>query len=50
MLGVHSDTCLRAVSGGSRREAQAVRPRPRPLLLFLDKTKAQFQKAEKKNF
>ena len=26
MLGVHSDTRMRAVSGGSRREAQGVRP------------------------
>ena len=46
MLGVHSDTCMRAVSGGSRREAQGVRPH----LLFLDQTKAQFQRAEKKIF
>ena len=44
MLGVHSDTCMRAVSGGSRREARGVRPH----LLFLDQTKAQFQRAEKK--
>ena len=44
MLGVHSDTCMRAVSGGSRREVQGVRPH----LLFLDQTKAQFQRAEKK--
>lgn len=44
MLGVHSDTCMRAVSGGSRREAQGDRPH----LLFLDQTKAQFQRAEKK--
>ena len=48
MLGVHSDTCMRAVSGGSRGEAQGVRPRP--LLLFLDQTKAQFWRAEKKIF
>ena len=48
MLGVHSDICMRAVSGGSRGEAQGVCPRP--LLLFLDQTEAQFQRVEKKNF
>ena len=46
MLGVHSDTCMRAVSGGSRREAQGGPPPP----LIFRPNQGPIPKGRKKNF